>query len=396
MMIISDLPHDLESEILSRVPAKSLWELRATCKRWYALLRDPWFVEKNKKMGKAVRESMLLSNLRVSSIAGDLHGLYNNGVEPSIMVTGKLGSLEDSKDLKFSHIFHCDGLMLCYTKGNTRLLVWNPCTGETMNIEPRTRYERNDTYALGYSTSSSSGHSYKILRYWYYENDQKEWIAESEIYELSSDSWRVNLDSFTCDYTLSCEGITLKGNHYLVAENEETVFFLMKFDFTTERFVRLPLPFQSFNSENTVVALSVVKDEKLSVLHQNIYPWSNVMRLWVTNNVDEDLSWRSDFVLTVDFDKFDLPSVVNVTSFLLDEENKVAVCCDKDPDDKDKTRMYIVGEDMYKQVYKDNVEASRFNWPLVLTYVPSLVCIQKKTPRTKRRKRRRLSFKCIN
>ncbi|CDY51875.1 hypothetical protein Bca4012_098895 [Brassica carinata] len=66
----------------------------------------------------------------------------------------------------------------------------------------------------------------------------------------------------------------------------------------------------------------------------------------VTNKVDEDLSWRSNFVLTVDFDKFDLPSVVNVTSFLLDEENKVAVCCDKDPDDKDKTRMYIVGENI--------------------------------------------------
>ena len=96
----------------------------------------------------------------------------------------------------------------------------------------------------------------------------------------------------------------------------------------------------------------------------------------------------------MDFDKFNVPSVVNVTSFLLDEENKVAVCCDKDPDDKDKTRMYIVGENMYKQVYKYIVEASRFNWPLVLTYVPSLVRIQKRTPR--RRKRRRLSLKCIN
>ncbi|CAN6928996.1 unnamed protein product [Brassica oleracea var. botrytis] len=174
---------------------------------------------------------------------------------------------------------------------------------------------------------------------------------------------------------------------------KKPVFFLMKFDFTNERFVRLPLPFQSFNNPENIVALSVVKDDKLSVLHQNIYPWSNVMRIWVTNKVYEDLSWRSDFVFTVDFEKFDLPSVVNVTSFLLDEENKVAVCCDKDPDDKDKTRMYIVGEDMYKQVYKDNVAASRFNWPLVLTYAPSLVRIQNRTPR--KRKRRRLTLKCI-
>ncbi|KAG2249319.1 hypothetical protein Bca52824_088947 [Brassica carinata] len=35
---MSDLPHDLESEILARVPFKSLAKLQTTCKRWYA-----WF-----------------------------------------------------------------------------------------------------------------------------------------------------------------------------------------------------------------------------------------------------------------------------------------------------------------------------------------------------------------
>ena len=182
-----------------------------------------------------------------------------------------------------SNIFHYDSLMLCYIKGNTRLLVWKPCTGQTMNIKPRTRYGRNDTYALGYNTSSSFGHSDKMFRSWYYENDQKVWVVECEIYELSSDSWRF-VDFFTRDYAFVCDGISLKENNYWVAENEETGFFLMKFDFTTERFVRLPL--------------SVVKDEKLSVLHQNIYPWSNVMRILVTNKVDEDLSWRSDSAST--------------------------------------------------------------------------------------------------
>ncbi|WZZ65359.1 hypothetical protein YC2023_076729 [Brassica napus] len=396
MMMISDLPGDLEEEILSRVPAKSLWELKTTCKRWYTLFRDPKFVEKNTKLSKAVRESILLSNDMVCSIAGDLHSSgFNTGIE----FTGKLKSLKHSEDLKFSHIFHCDGLMLCSTERNNRLVVWNPCTGQRRNIEPKTCYGSNDTYALGYSRSSSSVHCYKILRWFYHQNEKKEWINGCEIYELYSDSWRV-LDSFTRDYTFVFEGMSLKGDTYFVAQDNEAGAFLMKFDFTTERFVRLPLPIPSlyfhdasFNNPENIVALSVVKDDKLSVLHQNIYPWSNVMRIWVTNKVYEDLSWRSDFVFTVDFEKFDLPSVVNVTSFLLDEENKVAVCCDKDPDDKDKTRMYIVGEDMYKQVYKDNVAASRFNWPLVLTYAPSLVRIQNRTPR--KRKRRRLTLKCI-
>ncbi|KAG2240280.1 hypothetical protein Bca52824_090923 [Brassica carinata] len=366
-MTISDLPEDLESEILSRVPAKSLSELKTTCKRWNALFRDPRFVEKNKKMGKAVRASILLSNQDLYSMDKDLH---NSGgfEEPPIEFTSKLiiRSLKGSKDLKFSWIYHCDGLMLSQIKEISRLVVWNPCTGQTRLIKPRICYRRDDTFSLGYNRSSSSsfsGHSYKILRYyWYYKNDQT--FAECEIYELSSDSWRV-LDSFPLDHNLCYNGISLKGDTYWIAQGKETGgYFLMKFDFTTETFVRLPLPFQILDREDKV-ALSVVKDEKLSVLHRYILGGSNVMRIWVSNNVCEeeeeakDLSWRSHFVVKVDFDKFHISSVVNVASFLLDEENKVAICCDIHlVKFYEYTRIYIVGDGMFKQVYNGAVEPS--------------------------------------
>ncbi|KAH0873193.1 hypothetical protein HID58_070555 [Brassica napus] len=118
--------------------------------------------------------------------------------------------------------------------------------------------------------------------------------------------------------------------------------------------------------------LSVVRDEKLSLLHIDYR--SRVMRIWVTNKIDDedankDLSWTSVFVLEVDSVKFKL----NVENFLLDEENKVAVvCCTRD---RDRTMVYIVGEDMYKQVYEDTRDASPINWPLVFTCVPSLLCL---------------------
>ncbi|KAL0845664.1 hypothetical protein Bca101_018910 [Brassica carinata] len=225
MIMIADLPDDLESEILSRVPAKSLWELKATCKRWYALFRDPRFVEKNTRRGR----------------------------------------------------------------WNTRLVVWNPCTGQRRKIKPRTRYRSEDRYALGYSTSSSSsssGRRYKILKYWFYRTKQGVLVADCEIYELSSDSWKV-LDSFTLDYSLYFNGMSLKGDTYWVAGHESggADFFSMKFDFTAERLVRFLLPFQSFNLLDTKL-LSVVRDEKLSVLH--IDDMTDVMRIWVTNKIDDD------------------------------------------------------------------------------------------------------------
>ncbi|KAL0864270.1 hypothetical protein Bca101_043388 [Brassica carinata] len=291
-----------------------------TCKRWHALFRDPRFVEKNKSLGKAVRESMLVTSDMIYSIAGDL---YSSGFDTPVQLTG-------------------------------------------------------------YSRCSSSGHSYKILRYWYYENDQKEWIAVCKIYDLSYDSWRVH-DSLPLDHSIYFSGMSLKGDTYWVAADDETPLFLMKFDFTAERLVRIHLPFHSIGSGD-IETLSVVKDEKLSVLQIN--EKSRVMRIWVSNKIDDDeakdFSWRSYLVLEMDSAEFHLPSV---ESFLLNEENKVAVCCgSRHTGDGDRTIVYIVGEDMYEQVYEDTTKPYHRNVPAVLTYLPSLVLIQPKS-----HKRRRLS-----
>uniref|UniRef100_A0A0D3BMW6 F-box associated beta-propeller type 1 domain-containing protein n=1 Tax=Brassica oleracea var. oleracea TaxID=109376 RepID=A0A0D3BMW6_BRAOL len=220
-------------------------------------------------MSKAARESMLLSNYEVYSIPGDLHELYNSGVvEPDIEFTGKLWV-----DLYMYAIYHCDGLMLCQTEDNPRLVVWNPCTGQTRLIEPRTFYSNYDRCALGYS-STSSRRSYKILRCCSYRNDKRVKLA------------------------VSC---TVAG--------------------------------------------------------------SDVMRIWITNKIDDDkeakdLSWRTDFVLQVDCAKYN----VSMENFLLDEENKVAVCCGKYHKNGYVTMIYIVGEDMYKQVYE--LCSNLHNWPL--------------------------------
>ncbi|CAN7083610.1 unnamed protein product [Brassica oleracea var. botrytis] len=288
-MMLSDLPDELEAEILSKVPAKSVVKLKTTCKGWYCLFRDPKFIEKNKKLGKAVRESMLLYSFRVYSISEDLHDIYRSGVEPSIKFTG--GKLISVKFL-ISKIFHLEGLILCCNEWNTRLAVWNPvsslcdmgfvsltpCTGQKRTIKPRTPYQGQHTYALGYvinnKSSSSSSHSYKILRYCLNKNEQNNRVStEFEIYELCSTSGRV-LDYTNGDCGVLRGGISLKGDTYWVAG-----LSLMKFDFTTERFVRLPLPFQSSELDDTV--LSAVRDEKLSVSH--IVAGTDVMRIWVSN-----------------------------------------------------------------------------------------------------------------
>ncbi|XP_006414718.2 putative F-box/kelch-repeat protein At3g17540 [Eutrema salsugineum] len=255
-MKFTDLPQEWESEILSRVPATSLYQLRSTCRRWYVLFKDKSFIEEN--MGKAATQVILKKYYIVYSVSINLQGI-DNSFDPSIEFTGKL----DSEHVMISTIFHCNGLLLCTTKDN-RLFVWNPCTGQTRWIQPNLNRYEND-YVLGYESNNKSGDSYKILRTSYYYNDLKAVVVEFAIYELKSDSWRVLDDVSDQNWTIGSHAVSLKGNTYWLAWDDYK--FLVRFDFKRERFKRLSLPIQC-NDFNVKFSLSVVREEKLSVLLQ--------------------------------------------------------------------------------------------------------------------------------
>ncbi|WZZ42729.1 hypothetical protein YC2023_038988 [Brassica napus] len=129
---------------------------------------------------------------------------------------------------------------------------------------------------------------------------------------------------FMASLRISSLGVSLKGNTYWLGSDDEDlkgnsywldsdvfnpesehylVNFILRFDFTTERFERLSLPSQSDDSEAGEVishwVLSVVREEKLALLSQNFVYYSPLeMKIWMTNTkADEvkDLSWSKFF-----------------------------------------------------------------------------------------------------
>ncbi|AEE75932.1 unnamed protein product [Arabidopsis thaliana] len=382
MTTISDLPYDLLPEILSRLPTKSIPKLKTTCKKWYALFKDPKFVEK--KLGKAARETVFLMNHEVNSISVDIHGIPK-GYSVSMDFTGTL-TIPEGSDLEIFRIHHCNGLFLCATM-NCRLVVWNPCTGQITWIIPRTRYDSDDIYALGCGDDKSSSlHSYKILRCC--DDNQKKPV--SEIYDFSSSSWRV-LDGVTANCFIECNGVALKESAYWYASDKRETpkgKFILRFDFATERFARLclPLNFQR-DRDNKSVVVSVVGEEKLALLQQFDHRVHGLkyskIKIWVTDTKigeGKDLSWSN--ILVEELADDNLPSV---TSFLLDEEKKVAVCSDAvcsdtDTEDEDRRRIYIVGEGVDEFVYDEVSTETSHNWPFLVSYVPNLVHIEKDAP----------------
>ena len=188
-----------------------------------------------------------------------------------------------------------------------------------------------NTYAFGCVKSESSCHNYKILRVSsYYENSER-YVFNFEIYELSSDSWRV-LDGVTDKWRLhhSDDVVSLKGNAYWMHKDREAGHnVLLSFDFTAEVFVSFPLPDQS-DDDRRDLAMSVVREEHLAVLHHNTGTFLTEMNVWLSNKIDEakEVSWSK--FLVVSFHNFKYPRYPKEMNFWVDDENKVVVTCVRD------------------------------------------------------------------
>ncbi|OAP07529.1 hypothetical protein AXX17_AT2G05970 [Arabidopsis thaliana] len=374
-MTLPELPKDLVEEILSFVPATSLKRLRSTCKGWNRLFKDDKrFTRKHtEKAAKQFQPLTLTKNYRICPINVNLHG-----TSPSLEVKNEVSLLDphsknSAPQFNIDRVFHCDGLLLCTSQKDSRFVVWNPLTGVTKWIELGDRYNEGMAFILGYDNKSCNK-SYKAMSFNYLDKD-------SEIYEFSSDSWRVIDDIIKpphyMDYFREC--FSLKGNTYWLGIDRrrrppDLRITLIKFDFGTEKFgyVSLPPPCQvhGFEASN----LSVVGDKKLSVLVQG--GSTSKTEVWVTSKIGEVnvVSWSK--VLSL-YPKPDV-GFWHGLSFLLDEEKKVFLCCKSKGwmEEEDEDNVYIVGEDNKFILLNFGVETIGGESPIITTYVPSLVQIE--------------------
>uniref|UniRef100_A0A1J3CN69 F-box/kelch-repeat protein n=1 Tax=Noccaea caerulescens TaxID=107243 RepID=A0A1J3CN69_NOCCA len=390
---MSDLPRDIEEEVLSRLPVTSLGEVRSTCKKWNTLTKGESFLKRHmcegaegaskkkqeQRQGMGMKVVMLLEN-RVSLMSVNL--LY-----PSIEPIGNI----NADGVEISKIIHCDGLFLCITE-DERVVVWNPYLGQTRWIDPRSCYHRFDRYALGYEKKKEQK-KHKVLRFVNdYDPRVKHRVCEFEIYSLDSNSWKVVDVDPDHDWTTLFvhRGFSLKGNTYWFAREKlassriDVADFLICFDFETERFgPRLPLPFHGFVGDT--VTLSSVREEQLAVLFQRNGAPAYTVKIWISTKIEPNaVSWSNLFLAV------DMKPLIGVrfnnyaASFFVDEEEKLAVVLHKDrgsPGPTTRNTACILGDNGYfKQV--DLGESTKHNccFPLVSSYVPSSEQIKQPAP----------------
>ncbi|XP_024009978.1 F-box/kelch-repeat protein At4g33290-like isoform X2 [Eutrema salsugineum] len=290
--------------------------------------------------------------------------------DPSIEPKGKLTCL--GEQVRVSQVFHCEGLLLCTLRDDTKVVIWNPYWGQTRWIEPRYsheiqygRFKYNYKYALGYvNKKKRSCRSHKILRF--IDDNLRAHVPGSdefwwyEVYDFDYDLWT------TLDVTphwrilFFYHGVTLKGNTYWCASErnsgDEHEYHMICFDFTRERFG---------------------PEEKLAVSLQHNEACPNEIEIWITTKIEaENVLWSKFLKMDMGPDFDDIPIS---KSFIIDEEKKVAMGFYKNYEHSIYNKVNFIGEDGYFRgldlgVVEDVVKGCVAS---VCPYVPSSVQIKK-------------------
>jgi len=268
-------------------------------------------------------------------------------------------------------------------------MVWNPYLGQTKLIQPRKKLHRYDKFALGYDNNRN----HKILRF-LYEGSPRNVIID--VYDFSSDSWRVLDIDIDWHELFSHNSVSLKGNTYFFGRKGpvDKVFvtntrdYLLSFDFTKERFgPRLPMLFKPPSRRFEYLTLSCVRNEKLAVLYSHLNRFDTI-EICISTKIDPSaVSWttflRIDMTLINGLpDNFFVHSYA--TSFFFDEEKKVAVLFGTNRYRGRETCQYyqracIVGDSGYfkavniELVFNSQLQSCQL---VSSSYVPSLVQLQ--------------------
>ncbi|EOA22870.1 hypothetical protein CARUB_v10003601mg [Capsella rubella] len=268
------LPHELIEEILIRTHVKSLHRFKSTCKQWYDLISDKRFMYDH--LDRSPQRLIRIDNHQTVQIIDPVTGIISDSPVPDMF----------RSPYSIAFMVHCDGLMLCmcYQTG-IHLGVWNPVTRKIKWVEPLDSYTDTDYFGIGYGNTCRD--NYKILRLsgpLSFEDP-----AQYEIYEFKSDSWRT-LDASKFIYFVvdtQGRGMSVKGNMYWIAENENRQYCILSFDFSMETFKNVCVcpPLRGNRP------LGCFSGDRLSLLLQHVQPDDfevpTDIEVWVTNKLSD-------------------------------------------------------------------------------------------------------------
>ncbi|CAN0854208.1 F-box/LRR-repeat/kelch-repeat protein At2g27520 [Linum grandiflorum] len=241
------LPEDIQNEILLRADIKTLMRLKAGCKSWNSLVKDPSFISQHMTLHNSSK-ILLVPGSGESSISFSSLPSFPSSVN-LVDITNVVEDLTNSYTARIL-TQPCQGMFLVeyYNSNNLitpeQIAIVNPATKEKRVLQPQSERfsaesrcaQRVMLYGLGYDSWTNE---YSVVRLF----QMFQGVVIAELYSTSSDSWRkLDIDYKTAmlalDYISDQYSVYAAGScHWLLGVTPR----IMSFDFRSRMFKVAPI-----------------------------------------------------------------------------------------------------------------------------------------------------------
>uniref|UniRef100_A0A0D9X983 F-box domain-containing protein n=1 Tax=Leersia perrieri TaxID=77586 RepID=A0A0D9X983_9ORYZ len=256
---IPEVPEELITEILLRLPVRSLARFKCVCKAWQNTISDPIFVRSHLLHSATKQEqkpSFLITPHKLDTVIDDedwpttfsnnfsffqwQYGNDNMRLLHAMNFHGEFHSV--------GFMSHCDGLVLFPT--DTNVYVINPATGDVLKL-PEGQKDAKSSYwpTVGFGFDPRSN-TYKVARYFYRSVNytMQTYDAGMEVFTIGqdgSDCWREIVESppyslHGMQVAVHCKGSLIWMISEMLAKPHPNV--LLRFSLENENFSLIPYP----------------------------------------------------------------------------------------------------------------------------------------------------------
>lgn len=288
--VIPYLTEDLLSQILDRLPVKTLLQYRCVSKPWCSLIDSPRFVKARLKRSVECNTdaSLLIRSFFISSLDFDSQDYVttkeiDEPLKSLLYGTGLVGT--------------CNGLLCLYNQ-KPNIFLWNPATRKCKMLPaPPTDFRRpfnldrsSQLCGFGYDGVNDD---YKVLRIFQPGGQNLSAGSKVTVYRLKTNSWK-QLKNISSDFLFTEPwGVFIGGAlHWVTFKTSEGCLVILAFDLGVETYREVPFPkVEHTNPNQLTLALFA---ESLCLLEFNPFTRLDV---WKMNDYGVENSWCKLFSL---------------------------------------------------------------------------------------------------
>jgi F-box interacting protein len=248
------LPEELITGILSRLPVKSLLRFRCVSKAWFALIKDPTFI--NMHLHSNTERTLIMQTTMTRNLEDDrrlnlYYFLVNLSDEDQPVEVFPPFYDRHISSFPDEIVGCCNGLVCIRSYEHKRTVIWNPSIrkykklpSEPTLLAPRCRSYfafRGKDFAFGYDPVNND---YKVLKIAQYFESQESNEFEVNVYSLKTHSWRRVEDEWPYKHldVISSGPVYLNGAFRWLVKTQAGGIRLVTFNITAEKFQDQTLP----------------------------------------------------------------------------------------------------------------------------------------------------------